>query len=162
MLLSSLAWSAYLVTVVSEGLTTKSWRMVEGTVISSNGLRIQHNQERYIIEVEYSYMVDEKLFVGNRVSNVNSMLDRAERDLQLKRYQTRDKVNVFYNPQEPSKSYLMVGVGYGIYLSCEFKSVIKKLILKKALSRSRKLIGLGFSSCLWLITANLEVLIYTN
>lgn len=22
----------------------------------------------------------------------------------------------FYNPQEPSKSYLMVGVGYGIYL----------------------------------------------
>ena len=116
MLLSSLAWSAYLVTVVSEDLTTKSWPMVEGTVISSNGLRIQHNQERYIIEVEYSYMLDEKLFVGNRVSNVNSMLDRAERDLQLKKYQTRDKVNVYYNPQEPSKSYLMVGVGYGIYL----------------------------------------------
>ncbi|WP_024607800.1 DUF3592 domain-containing protein [Pseudoalteromonas sp. TAB23] len=95
MLLTSLAWSAYLVPVVSEGLTTKSWPMVEGTVISSNGLRIQHNQERYIIEVEYSYMVDEKLFFGNRVSNVNSMLDRAERDLQLNKYQTRDKVNVF-------------------------------------------------------------------
>jgi hypothetical protein len=31
-------------------------------------------------------------------------------------YQTRDKVNVYYNPQEPSKSYLVVGVGYGIYL----------------------------------------------
>lgn len=63
MLLTSLAWSAYLVPVVSEGLTTKSCPMVEGTVISSNGLRIQHNQERYIIEVEYSYMVDGKLFL---------------------------------------------------------------------------------------------------
>jgi len=116
MFLASFAWSTYLATIVSEGLATKSWPVVEGTVISSNALRIQHNQERYIIEVEYSYSVEKKLFVGNRVSNFNSMLDRTDRDLQLKKYETSDKVNVYYNPQEPSKAYLIVGVDYGIYL----------------------------------------------
>lgn len=116
MFLASFAWSTYLVTIVSEALATKSWPVVEGTVISSNALRIQHNQERYIIEVEYSYSVEKKLFVGNRVSNFNSMLDRADRDLQLKKYETSNKVNVYYNPQERSKAYLIVGVDYGIYL----------------------------------------------
>ncbi|XQF94400.1 hypothetical protein ACOBV9_19935 (plasmid) [Pseudoalteromonas espejiana] len=138
---------AYLVTVISEGLTTKSWSMVGGTVISSNGLRIQHNQERYIIEVEYSYMVDEKLFVGNRVSNVNSMLDRAELDLQLKKYQTGIQLMFIITLRSIVIHQWLVDF-HGIYLlffivysyggvfSCEFKNVIKKLILKRLLAEA--------------------------
>lgn len=116
MFLGALAWSIYLVTIVSDGLAMKSWPVTEGTVISSNAKRIDHNQERYIIEVEYSYSVGRESFVGSKVSNSNVMLDRAERDLLLEQYKKNSKVTVYYNPQELGTAYLEAGVDNGIYI----------------------------------------------
>ncbi len=114
--LGALAWSLYLGIIVSDGLAIKSWPVTEGEVIASNAKRIDHNQERYIIEIEYSYSVGQDFYVGDKISNSNVMLDSSERDLLLKQYKPNSKVTVYYNPQEADMAYLKAGVDNGIYI----------------------------------------------
>ena len=114
--LGALAWGLYLGIIVSDGLAIKSWPVTEGEVIASNAKRIDHNQERYIIEIKYSYSVGKESYVGDKISNSNVMLDRSERDFLLKQYEPNSKLTVYYNPQEVNKSYLKAGVENGIYI----------------------------------------------
>lgn len=134
MFLGALAWSIYLGMIVSDGLAMKNWPVTEGTVISSNAKRIDHNQERYIIELEYSYLVGQESFVGRKISNSNVMLDRAERDLLLKQYEQSSRVTVYYNPKDIRTSYLKAGVDNGIYillLACIGMVVFSAINLRK-------------------------------
>ena len=116
MFLGALAWSLYLGLIISDGLAIKSWPVTEGEVIASDAKRIEHNQERYIIEIKYSYSVGQESYVGDKISNSNVILDSSERDLLLKQYKPNSKVTVYYNPQELGIAYLEAGVDNGIYI----------------------------------------------
>jgi hypothetical protein len=116
MLIGSSLWSIYLVSLILEGMETKEWPEITGVVISSNGQRIDHDKERYILEIEYEYTVDGKSYSSQRVSSSNKMLTMSEKDELLEKYKPQSEVNVYYDPDNPRDSYLINGLDKGILI----------------------------------------------
>ena len=127
-------WSTYLLMILNIGMETKHWPVTEGKVLSSNAKRINHHQERYILEIKYSYSINNGQLVGNKISNSNVMLTRAEKDLKLKDYHPASLISVYYNPEKPSESYLITGVDYGVFIlliACIGMLIFSALNLRK-------------------------------
>ncbi|MEI5639966.1 MULTISPECIES: DUF3592 domain-containing protein [unclassified Pseudoalteromonas] len=121
MLIGASLWSMYLVSLIIEGMETREWPEVTGTVISSKGQRIDHNKERYILEIEYEYAVDGKSYSSQRVSSSKKMLTLSEKDELLKQYKPQSKVSVYYDPANPRDAYLISGLDKGVlilFLAC--------------------------------------------
>jgi hypothetical protein len=116
MLIGSSLWSIYLVSLILEGMETKEWPEITGVVISSKGQRIDHDKERYILEIEYEYTVDGKSYSSQRVSSSNKMLTMSEKDELLEKYKPQSEVNVYYDPDNPRDSYLINGLDKGILI----------------------------------------------
>lgn len=116
MFIGSSLWSIYLVSLILEGMETKEWPEITGVVISSKGQRIDHDKERYILEIEYEYTVDGKSYSSQRVSSSNKMLTMSEKDELLEKYKPQSEVNVYYDPDNPRDSYLINGLDKGILI----------------------------------------------
>ncbi|MDF3126937.1 DUF3592 domain-containing protein [Rheinheimera sp. 1928-s] len=127
-------WCLYLGHIAIEGLKASGWPSVDGVITSGSAKRIDHSKERYIIEVEYKYSVGHKNFIGNRLSNLNALLDSSEKDSALKRYSTDSSVKVHYDPNNPQNSYLVTGVHlvtYVLWLACVGMVIFSAVHLKK-------------------------------
>lgn len=138
MLFGATLWSIYLVTIVIEGMENKNWPITEGKVLSSNAKRINHNQERYILEIEYSYSVNNEQLVGSKISSVHEMLTRTEKDSKLKEYHPNSLISVYYNPKNPRDSYLVTGVDYKILIlliACIVMTIFSAINLRKLMKR---------------------------
>jgi hypothetical protein len=116
MLIGASLWSMYLVSLILEGIETREWPEVTGAVISSKGQRIDHNKERYILEIEYEYAVDGKSYYSKRVSSSNKMLTLSEKDELLRQYKPQSEVSVYYDPANPKEAYLIKGLDKGILI----------------------------------------------
>jgi hypothetical protein len=116
MLIGASLWSMYLVSLILEGMETREWPEVTGAVISSKGQRIDHNKERYILEIEYEYAVDGKSYYSKRVSSSNKMLTLSEKDELLRQYKPQSEVSVYYDPANPKEAYLIKGLDKGILI----------------------------------------------
>jgi hypothetical protein len=116
MLIGASLWSMYLVSLILEGIETREWPEVTGAVISSKGQRIDHNKERYILEIEYEYAVDGKSYYSKRVSSSNKMLTLSEKDELLGQYKPQSEVSVYYDPANPKEAYLIKGLDKGILI----------------------------------------------
>jgi hypothetical protein len=97
-------------------METREWPEVTGAVISSKGQRIDHNKERYILEIEYEYAVDGKSYYSKRVSSSNKMLTLSEKDELLRQYKPQSEVSVYYDPANPKEAYLIKGLDKGILI----------------------------------------------
>lgn len=102
-------WCFYLGHVVIGGLKTTGWPSVDGVITSASAKRVEHSKERYVIEVEYKYAVGHKNFTGNRLSNLNTLLDSSEKDIALKRYTADSIVKIYYDPNNHQNAYLVTG-----------------------------------------------------
>jgi hypothetical protein len=121
MLIGASLWSMYLVSLILEGIETREWPEVTGAVISSKGQRIDHNKERYILEIEYEYAVDGKSYYSKRVSSSNKMLTLSEKDELLGQYKPQSEVSVYYDPANPKEAYLIKGLDKGmliLFIAC--------------------------------------------
>jgi hypothetical protein len=121
MLIGASLWSMYLVSLILEGIETREWPEVTGAVISSKGQRIDHNKERYILEIEYEYAVDGKSYYSKRVSSSNKMLTLSEKDELLGQYKPQSEVSVYYDPANPKDAYLIKGLDKGmliLFIAC--------------------------------------------
>lgn len=116
MFIGASLWSIYLGSLILEGMETKEWPVITGVVISSKGQRIDHNKERYILEIKYEYTVDGKNYSSRRVSLSNKMLTLSEKDELLEKYRPQSEVNVYYDPVNPRDSYLVNGLDKGILI----------------------------------------------
>ena len=134
MFIGASIWCVYLGYTIVEGLKIQKWPNVEGVMVSSSAKRIDHNKERYILEVEYKYSVDGQALTGYKISNSNVMLSRMEKEVSLKNYSPDKKVRVFYDPSDHKNSYLKSGVDLGIYIlliACFSLVVFSAINLKK-------------------------------
>ncbi len=109
-------WCFYLGHIAIEGLKASSWPSVKGVITSASAKRVEHSKERYVIEVEYKYSVGHKSFTGNRLSNLNNLLDRIEKDIALKRYAADSSVTVYYDPNNHQNAYLVPGADLVVYV----------------------------------------------
>lgn len=116
MLVGASIWCIYLGVTLVEGLQTESWPSVDGVIVSSNAKRIDHDKERYVIDVEYKYSVNEKHFTGTEISSSNKMLTKSEKENSLERYVSGKSVKVYYDPDSHQNAYLVTGADIGIYI----------------------------------------------
>ncbi|WP_233079586.1 DUF3592 domain-containing protein [Rheinheimera soli] len=129
-------WCLYLGHIAIEGLKASGWPSVDGVITSGSAKRVDHSKERYIIEVEYKYSIGHKSFTGNRLSNLNSLLDSSEKDIALKRYSADSSVKVYYDPNNHQNAYLVTGVHlvtYVLWLASLGMAVFSVLSLRKLL-----------------------------
>jgi hypothetical protein len=139
MLIGASLWSMYLVSLILEGIETREWPEVTGAVISSKGQRIDHNKERYILEIEYEYAVDGKSYYSKRVSSSNKMLTLSEKDELLGQYKPQSEVSVYYDPANPKEAYLIKGLDKGmliLFIACIGLMFFSGLTLRR-LTRNR-------------------------
>ena len=99
-----------------EGYRAKNWPTADGVIISS-GTRWQHpvsgGNPTLIAEVVYQYNVDGKLFRNNRISaNQFGSNSPEHAKSEARAYPEQTTVTVYYNPAEPSQSYLQPGWGW--------------------------------------------------
>ncbi|WP_264344679.1 DUF3592 domain-containing protein [Rheinheimera sp. MM224] len=102
-------WCFYLGHITIEGLKASGWPSVDGVITSASAKRVENSKERYVIEVEYKYAVGHKNFTGNRLSNLNTLLDSSEKDITLKRYTADSSVKIYYDPNNHQNAYLVTG-----------------------------------------------------
>lgn len=129
-------WCFYLGHIAIEGLKASGWPSVEGVITSASTKRVEHIKERYVIEVEYKYAVGHKNFTGNRLSNLNTLLDSSEKYFALKRYTADSSVKIYYDPNNHQNAYLVPGadlVVYVLWLASLGMAIFSVLSLRKLL-----------------------------
>jgi|OM-RGC.v1.024550084 hypothetical protein len=109
-------WCFYLGHIAIEGLKASSWPSVEGVITSASAKPVEHSKERYLIEVEYKYAIEHKSYTGNRLSNLNNLLDSSEKDIALKRYAADSSVKIYYDPNNHQNAYLIPGADLVVYV----------------------------------------------
>ena len=116
MLFGAASWLLLLSFYIYEGFQTKNWPFTEGVIISATAQRIDHDKERYIIDVNYEYKLAGKAFNGHNISGTKVMYTRSEINKELENYVPDTKVHVFYQPSSPKNAYLKTGIDNGLYI----------------------------------------------
>ncbi|MCP1338315.1 DUF3592 domain-containing protein [Idiomarina sp. M1R2S28] len=116
MFIGAFLWCVYLASIVITGLKTNDWPNVTGFIISSSEKRINHDKERYILEVSYKYTVEGETYESDKVANFNAMLTRSEKDKLLERYKAGEKVRVYFDPKKHSTAYLLKGLDEVVFI----------------------------------------------
>jgi hypothetical protein len=101
----------------NEAGTVETWPTSSGTILSSE---IQSGSSggssrpaMFSPEVRYSFEANGVRYEGNRVSpgTIASSSDRSDAQEVVAKYPTGQKVEVRYNPDDPSEAYLEAGAG---------------------------------------------------
>ncbi len=129
----ALAGALFLVTGIrhlNRSWTSEAWSSVTGMIVSSDVQTISrrdsdgHSDTNYRVVVRYTYNVLDEEYIGTRIRfgaisyNKNSTAQEEER-----RYPAGKRVEVFYDPENPSTAVLIKGAGGGVWLSIGLGSV---------------------------------------
>jgi hypothetical protein len=125
---------------------TIGWKLTNGKIITSNITKISSKRggANYRLDIEYEYTVNKKVYRSNRIKmGSNNLHYGHEFDVHSSNLSKADKVDVYYDENDPSQSVLEQGYDYdneleifkyimiGIF-AVFFVIVNKKLIKKKA------------------------------
>jgi hypothetical protein len=85
------------------------WPVVQGKIISSDVIRGCGKGSSYYPQVRYQYVVDAKIYMGQRVAfgNVGCGSNNSAQEI-ANRYCKNDIVSVHYNPNKPNEGVLIV------------------------------------------------------
>jgi hypothetical protein len=123
-------WVASFVSIACVGsavyqLRIRKWPMVKGVLLHADTEKFGATDfvaadQDYIIKLAYDYQVDGEQYRGTRLSPVvmtASGAGKAVLDYALSNLQQQDgKVDVFYNPRSPTKSFLQKpGIFSGLF-----------------------------------------------
>ncbi len=111
---------------------TEFWRYTSGKILRSEIETIQRNTINnrneivYAPKIIYSYEVDEKEYVSNRIKIMNDYSSNSPKAVQkiISKYRRDSDVVIYYNPRKPEKSVLEKGISKNIYILLIFSFVI--------------------------------------
>ncbi len=98
------------------GKESESWPKVSGEVTSSTLSRTTSDgKTKYAPSVKYNFKVDGADYTGNEISLVTSYSKKTKADAVLDKYPSGKKVDVYYDPVDPSRSILEPGMTASVY-----------------------------------------------
>ncbi len=104
-----------------EGLKAKRWPRAKGRIIKSKITELRSKSKiriaRLCLELEYLYLVGEKIFEGHRY-DTGWRCFASEDHIKniIENYPVGKEVLVYYNPQNPQRSLLMPGLNWSVFL----------------------------------------------
>ena len=114
--------------MVSRARRSRSWPSVEGTVTASDvtwtermehgdGIRIGRRPRDHHVRIEYAYSVDDNTHRGTKYSFADAM-SKSEGMCRkiVERHPVGSKVEVFYDPKDPTKAVLDRSTGCGPWM----------------------------------------------
>lgn len=112
---------------VMMGLRSTTWPSTAGTVVSVDRVYSgsgDDGEPTYNEKVEYSYAVDGREYLGNLVAALAPVKSSEQVQTVLARYPIGLKVEVYFDPEDPSLSLLVPGLsgfakaGLVVYVAC--------------------------------------------
>lgn len=111
---------------------TEFWRYTNGKITSSEietsqrNTSDQKNEIRYTPKINYSYVVNGKEYVSNRIKIMNDYSSNSIKAVQklISKYRCDSEVIVYFNPDKPEKSVLEKGISTNIYVLLVFSFII--------------------------------------
>ncbi|MEK6936605.1 MAG: DUF3592 domain-containing protein [Nanoarchaeota archaeon] len=99
---------------ILNGIESKNWPAVEGTILSSEFVssRNSDNKPSYSAEILYEYYIDNEKYLSNSItssSGQSSSSSPGSAQRLVNEYTVPDKVKVYYNPKNPELSVLEPG-----------------------------------------------------
>lgn len=98
---------------ITDGLESKNWPNVEGTIISSEFIssRNSENKPMYGAEILYEYYINDVKYIGNGVTSggQSSSSNPGSAQRLANKYNEGEKANVYYNPEDPELALLEPG-----------------------------------------------------
>ncbi len=98
---------------ITNGLESNNWQSVEGAIISSQFIsgRTSENKPFYSAEILYEYYIDNVKYLSNSITSGGQSSSNNPNYAQkiVRKYSEGDKINVYYNPQNPEQSVLEPG-----------------------------------------------------
>jgi hypothetical protein len=96
----------------AQGSQSSDWPSTDGTILSSRVTSVsEKGHSRYTPRVDYSFTVSGKEFESNRITFRTLSASREDALHIANRFLKGETVQVYYNPNDPSKSVLMPGSG---------------------------------------------------
>ena len=114
-LLISTVFGAYLSAAVVENFNARNWPTVIGVVETSQITRFDKSAN-YLIQVEYSYLVNGVEYLNDRFSVMNNGVPHKEAKRLLSMYSKGQQIQVRYEPTNPQVSVLKAEINYLLIL----------------------------------------------
>ena len=103
-----------------QGIRASSWPMAKGIVIKSEVKALKTQEKiriaRLCFYIDYIYQVRDKVYEGHKISvgwQCFGSEDKIKRLLML--YPSGKKIQVYYNPKNPSQSLLQPGLDWTVF-----------------------------------------------
>ena len=108
---ASIAVEVYTVRIFLRALEVKSWPTTQG-VITRSGFKTKFvGAINHSAHIEYDFSVDNKRYTSTSVRTRGaSSKNKSDIEAVIERFPAGTEVPVYYNPDDPSESYLEVGV----------------------------------------------------
>ena len=116
MLIGSSLWLGLLTFKIAGNLNAGNWPITPAIIMSSDIKRVEHKDERYILDIKYQYEIDGNSYIGKEISNMNQLYNFKEANEKLKLYKENSLVEAIYNRENPTIVYLDVTVNYILYI----------------------------------------------
>ncbi len=108
---------------MSQGIASENWPGTLGEIVHSEIRRVNHRdpssspEPTYRIKVIYTYMAETTEYTGMRIqSGTLKYGKRSEAEIEQNSCKPGQKVDVFYNPGNPSSAVLVRGTAAGIWI----------------------------------------------
>lgn len=117
------AWLTYTnfsVPMAEEAKASESWPTAPGVITRSDvNQSTDDGKTMYAAEISYDFTVENKSYIGNRISLTSgnsrtSSLREVKKDLQ--KYPVGAKVTVYYDPELPNNAVLQTGADFFTYI----------------------------------------------
>lgn len=105
------------------GYESTKWPTCQGEIIYSSVRKIKSARygTSYKPDITYKYSVNNKSFTGNRIRTLSPNYKSAESAQEKTNlYPVGSKIAIYYHPQAPDKSLLIVGIHQGSYVILAF------------------------------------------
>lgn len=117
----STAGGYYLLLSWKRGRRSVEWPTTEGRITSS---RVESDQDRHAVKIQYSFRADGKQFEGDTVTYRGISTDRKTADNYVAKNPENHVVMVHYDPTNPPTSVLETGVDSRTYVLATMVLVI--------------------------------------
>ncbi|MCM8538377.1 MAG: DUF3592 domain-containing protein [Lentisphaeraceae bacterium] len=100
---------------VLRGYKSKKWPSVKGTITSftfEEHSKRDHTRISYLPKVHYDFIVESDSFSGNTFNFSGLLLNKDEMEEMKGMYNEGDKVDVYFDPDNPQMSVLTPGIAH--------------------------------------------------
>ncbi len=93
------------------GTTSLTWTCVEGIVLDTVLIEKSIQDEmKWIPEIKYKYLVEDKSYYGNKISFSRSNFDKEQASDIIKDYLVNDVIKIYFSPWNPDISCIKPGL----------------------------------------------------